>query len=82
MDYEPKKRPKLQRIPKQPPMGTQRELPLPENLDEPARLTARNAYNAIMIDRKGQKSEAHKKVELFYSHQKVSELSSFGQILF
>jgi len=42
-------------------MGTQRELPLPENLDEPARLTARNAYNAIMIDRKGQKSEAHKK---------------------
>ena len=63
-------------------MGTQRELPLPENLDEPARLTARNAYNAIMIDRKGQKSEAHKKVELFYSHQKVSELSSFGQILF
>ena len=46
-------------------MGTQRELPLPENLDEPARLTARNAYNAIMIDRKGQKSESHKKVELF-----------------
>ena len=52
-------------------MGTQRELPLPENLDEPARLTARNAYNAIMIDRKGQKSEAHKKVELFYFDQKV-----------
>ena len=51
-------------------MGTQRELPLPEHLDEPARLTARNAYNAIMIDRKGQKSESHKKVWLLNFDQK------------